>query len=164
MEARFHPRYFLSKAKCLLLPHATSLIGSTVVHKKNLYSWKKMCMCLCTHTMGSQRVRHNWETNTSVQLGSVPQSCPTLCNLMDCSMPGLSVHHQPPEFIQTHVLWIGDAIQPSHPLSSPSPPTFNLFQHQSLFKWVSSSHQKAKVLELQLQHQTFQWIFRTDFL
>ena len=79
-------------------------------------------------------------------------------------MPGLPVHHQLPELTQTHDLWVGDAIQPSHPLSSPSPPTFNLSQHQGLFKWVSSSHQVAKVLEFQLQHQSFQWIFRTDFL
>ena len=101
---------------------------------------------------------------SSVQFNSVPQSCPTLCNLMDCSTPGLSVYHQLLEFTQTHVHWISDAIQPSHPLSSPSPPTFNLSQHQGLFKWVSSSHQVAKVLEFQLQHQSFQWMFRTDFL
>ena len=83
---------------------------------------------------------------------------------MDCSTPGLPVHHQLPEFTQTHVHWVGDAIQPSHPLSPPSPPAFNLSQHQGLFKWVSSSHQVARVLEFQLQHQSFQWIFRTDFL
>ena len=82
---------------------------------------------------------------------SVAQSCLILCNPMDCSTPGLSVHHQLLEFTQTHVHWIGDAIQPSHPLSSPSPPALNLFQHQGLFKWVSSSHQVAKVLEFQLQ-------------
>ena len=93
----------------------------------------------------------------SVEFSSVSQSCPTLCNPMDCSMPGLPVH-------QTHVHWIGDDIQQSHPLSSPSPPAFNLFQHQGLFKWISSSHQVAKILEFQLQHQFFQWIFRTDFL
>ena len=99
-----------------------------------------------------------------IQFSSVPQSCPTLCDSMDYSTPGLPVHHQIPEFTQTHVHWVSDAIQPSHPLSSPSPPTFNLSQHQGLFKWVSSSHQVAKVLEFQLQHQSFQWIFRTDFL
>ena len=96
-------------------------------------------------------------------ISSVAQSCPTLCDPMDCSKPGLSVHHQLREFTQTHVHWVGDAIQPSHPLSSPSPPTFNLSQHHDLFKWVSSSHQAARVLEFQLQHQSFQWIFRTDF-
>ena len=87
-----------------------------------------------------------------------------LCNPMSCSTPGLPVHHQLPESTQTHVHWISDAIQPSHPLSSPSPPVLNFSQHQGLFKWVTSSHQVAKVLELQLQHQTFQWTPRTDLL
>ena len=100
----------------------------------------------------------------SVQFRSVTQSCPTLCDPMDSRMPGFHVHHQLPELTQTHVHWVGDAIQPSHPLSSPSPPAFNHSQHQGLFKWVSSSHQMAKVLEFQLQHPSFQWIFRTDFL
>ena len=81
---------------------------------------------------------------------------------MDCSTPGLPVHQQLPEITQTNVHWDCDAIQPSQPLSTP-PPTFSLSQYQGLFKWVSSSHQVAKVLELQLQHQSFQWIFRTDF-
>ena len=83
---------------------------------------------------------------------------------MDCSTPGLPVHHQLPEFTQTHAHWVSDAIQSSHPLSSPSPSAFNLSQHQSLFKWVSSSHQVAKVMEFQLQHQSFQWTLRTDLL
>ena len=83
---------------------------------------------------------------------------------MDGSMPGLPVHHQLPELAQTHVHWVGDVIQPFHPLSPPSPPAFNLSQHQGLFQWVTSSCQVAKILELQLQHQSFQWIFRTDFL
>ena len=98
------------------------------------------------------------------QFTSVTQSCPTLCSPMDCNTPGLPVQNQLPEFTQTHVCWVGDAIKPSHPLSFLSPPTFNLSQDQGLFKWVSSSHQVAKVLEFQLQHQSFQWIFRTDFL
>ena len=93
---------------------------------------------------------------------SVAQSCPTLCDPMDCSTPGLPVYHQLLEPTQTHVHWVGDAIQPSHPLSSPSPPTLNLSQHQGLFKRVSSSHQVAKVLDIQLQHQSFQWTPRTD--
>ena len=83
---------------------------------------------------------------TRIQFSSVPQLCPTLCYPMDCSMSGLPVHHQLPEFTQTHVHWVGDAIQPSHPLLSPSPLPFNVSQHQSLFQWVSSSHQVAKVL------------------
>ena len=82
----------------------------------------------------------------------------------DYSMPDFPDHHQLPELAQTHVHQVSDAIQPSHPLSSPSPPTFNLPQHQGLFHWVRSSHQVAKELELQLQHQSFQWIFRVDFL
>ena len=97
-----------------------------------------------------------------VQFSSVAQSCLTLCNTMDCSMPGFPVHHQLLELTQAHVHWVGDGIQPSHPLSSPSPPAFNLSQHQGLFQWVSSLHQVAKLLEL--QHQSFQWIFRTDIL
>ena len=98
------------------------------------------------------------------QFSSVTQSCPTLWEPMDCSMPGLPVHHQPPEFTQTHVHRVSDAIKPSHPLLSPSPPAFNLSQLQGVFKWVSSSHQVAKVLEFQLQHQSFQWTPRTDLL
>ena len=101
----------------------------------------------------------------SLQFSSVQSlSCVQLCNPRDCSMPGLPVHHQLPEFTQTHVHWVGDTIQPYHPLPSPSPPAFNLFQHQGLFQWVSSSHQVAKVLEFQLQYQSFQWILKTDFL
>ena len=91
-------------------------------------------------------------------------SCVPLCEPMDCSSPGFPVHHQLLEPTQTHVHYVYDAIQPSHPLLSPSPPTFNLSQHQGLFQWVSSSHQVAKVLELQLQYQSFQWILRVDFL
>ena len=100
----------------------------------------------------------------SVQFSSVAQSCLTLCDPMNRSTPGLPVHHQLPEFTQTHVHRVSDAIQPSHPLSSPSPPAFNLSQDQGLFKWVRSLHQVTKVLEFQLQHQSFQWIFRNDFL
>ena len=87
---------------------------------------------------------------SSVQFSSVAQSCPTLCNPMNHSMPGLPVHHQLPEFTQTHVHRVSDAIQPSHPLSSPSPPAPNTSRHQSLFQWVNSSHEVAKVLEFQL--------------
>ena len=96
----------------------------------------------------------------SAQFSSVAQSCLTLCDPMTCSTPGLPVHHQLLEFTQTHVHWVGDAVQPSYPLS-PSPPAFNVSQHQGLFQWVSSSHQVAKVLEFQLQRQSFQWTPRT---
>ena len=103
------------------------------------------------------------------QLQSISQSvsqsvqlCPTLCDPMNHSTPGLPVHHQLPEFTQIHAHWVGDTIQPSHPLSSPFPPAPNPSQHQGLFQWVNSSHEVAKVLEFQLQHQSFQWIPRTD--
>ena len=109
-----------------------------------------MCVCVYIHI--------------SVQFSLVAQSCPTLCNPMNRSTPGLPVHHQLPEFTQTHVHRVDDAIQPSRPLSSPSPLTPNPSQHQGLFQWVISSHQVAKVLEFQLQHQSFQWTPRTDLL
>ena len=103
-------------------------------------------------------------SNFSVQFSSVTLSCLTLCDLMNCNTLGFPVHCQLPEPTQTHVHHIGDAIQSSHPLLSPYPPTFNLSKHHGLFKWVSSSHQVAKVLGFQLQHQSFQWTPRTDFL
>ena len=88
-----------------------------------------------------------------------------LCDPVSCSTPGLPVHHWFLELAQTHVHRVGDAIQPSHPLPSPSPPALSLSQHPDLFQWVSSSHLVAKVLEFQLQHQSFQWIsFRMDWL
>ena len=99
-----------------------------------------------------------------VQFSSVAQSCPTLCDPMNRSTPGLPVHHQLPEFTQSHVCQVSDAIQPSHPLSSLSPPALNPSQHQSLSQWVNSSHEVAKVLEFQLQHHSFQWTSRTDLL
>ena len=94
---------------------------------------------------------------------SVVQSRLTLCKPMNCSMPGVPVLHYHPEFAQIHVLWVGDAIKPSHPLLSPSPPALNLSQHQGLFQWVSSLNQVTKGLAPQLQHQSFQRIFRDDF-
>ena len=100
-------------------------------------------------------------TSLNIQFSSVTQSClPTLCDPVNRSTPGLPVHHHLPEFIQTHVHWVGDAIQPS--LSSPSPPAPNPSQHQSLFQWVNSSHELAKILEFQLWHQSFQWTPRAD--
>ena len=97
-----------------------------------------------------------------LQFSSVSQSCLTLCDPMNRSTPGVPVHHQLPESTQTHVHRVSDAIQQSHPLSSPSPPAINLSQHQGRFKWVSSPLQVAKVLEFQLQHQSLQWTPRTD--
>ena len=98
------------------------------------------------------------------QFSSVAQSCPTPCDLMNRSTPGLPVHHQLPEFTQTHVHQVGDAIQPSHPLLSSFPPAPNPSQHQSLFQWVNSSHEVAKVLEFQLQHHSLQGNPRADLL
>ena len=100
----------------------------------------------------------------SVQFSSVAQSCPTLCNPMNHSTPGLPVHHQLPEFTQTHVHRVRDAIQPSHPRSSPSPPAPDPSQHQSLFQWVNSSHEVAKVLKFQLHHHSLQRNPRADLL
>ena len=101
---------------------------------------------------------------SSVQFSSVAQSCPTLCDPMNHSTPGLPVHHQLPEFTETHVHRVGDPIQPFHPLSSPSPPAPNPSQHQSLFQRVNASHEVAKVLEFQLQHHSFQRNPRADLL
>ena len=101
---------------------------------------------------------------SSVQFSSVAQLCPTLCNPMNCSTPGLPVHHQLPEFTQIHVHWVVDVIQPSHPLLSPFPPSPNPSQHQGLFQRVNSSYEVVKVMEFQLQHQSFQWTPRTDLL
>ena len=94
---------------------------------------------------------------------SVAKSYFILCCPKDCSMSGFPVLHHLPDFALTHIRWVGDAIQPSHLLSPPSPPALNLSQHQDLFQWVSSLYQVAKLLELQLQYQSFQWIFEIDF-
>ena len=115
---------------------------------------------------GAWRKPHPSEQFTSPPPRScclVAQSCPTLCDNMDCSTPGFPVLHHLLEFAQTHVHRVSDAIQPSHPLSSPSPLAFNLSQHQGLYQWVLSLHQVAKVLEFQPQYQSLQWIFRIGF-
>ena len=115
---------------------------------------------------GQQRMR--WldgiTYSMGIQFSSVAQLCLTYCDAMNHRTPGLPVHHQLPKSSQTHVHWVGEAIQPSLPLSSPSPPALNLSQHQGLFKLVSSLYQVAKVLEFQLQQQSFQWTPRTDML
>ena len=97
-------------------------------------------------------------------VSSVVQLSPTLCDPMDFSPLGCPVHDKLPELAQTHVHWVGDAIQPSHPLSSPSPPAFSLFKYQGLFWWIGSSHQVPKVVELQLQHQSFKWIWYSGLI
>ena len=108
------------------------------------------------------RMEKNRILNLDFCCCSVTQLCLTICDPMDCSTPGFPVLHHLLELAQTHVHWLGDAIQSSHLLSSPSPHAFNLSHHQGLFQWVSSLHQMVEVLEL--QHQSFQWIFRVDFL
>ena len=121
----------------------------------------------CVYMYGWVPSLFTWNYHNIVywlSVSSVPQSCLTLCNPMDCSTPGFPVHHQLLEPTQTNIHHIGDATQPSYPLLSPSPLTFNLSQHWGLFQWVCSLHQVAKVLGFQLQHQSFQWTFRTDFL
>ena len=129
-------------------------------------SCHKSAAILCIHAYGDnlffkETPMHNTLEN-NFNISSVAQSCPTLCDTMNHSTPGLPVHHQLPESTQTHVHWVGNAIQPSLPLLSPYLPALNLSQHQGLFKSVSSSNQVARVLELQLQHQSFQWTPRTD--
>ena len=118
------------------------------------------------HQVTSLSIWHKMQKtrfSTWQSVSSVTQSCLTLCNPLTAARQA-SVHHQLPEIAQTHVHRVDDSIQSSLPLLCPSFPTFNLSQHQGLFKWLSSLHQVAKVLEFQLQHQSFQWIFRTDFL
>ena len=112
-------------------------------HRNNLFDEFVLQKCFKDHTY-------------KIQFSSVAQSRLTLCDPMNRSTPGLHVHHWLLEFTQTHVHWVSDAIQASHPLLSPPPPAPNPSQHQSLFQWVNSSHDVAKVLEFQLQHHSFQ--------
>ena len=146
---------FLPKSKCLLISWLQSPSAMILVLKKRKsITASTLPPSICHQVMGLD----------AMIFGSVSQLCLALCNPTDCSTPGFPVHHQLPGFTQTHVHWVSDAIQPSHSLSSPSIPALNLSQHQGLYWWVSSSHQMAKILEIQLQHHSFQWIFRTDFL
>ena len=114
----------------------------------------KSCQQIFIKTVGRFWIRpkkQHWPHMVgSVQLSSVAQSCPTLCDVMDCSTPGFPVHHQLPELAQTHVYRVSDVIQPSYPLSSPSPSAFNLSQHQGLFQWVSSLHHMAQVFNFSI--------------
>ena len=118
----------------------------------------------CSHELKRRLIPGRKVMANLDQIRSVAQSCPTLCDPMNRSMPGLPVHHQLLEFTETHVHRVSDAIQPSHPLSSPSPPAPNPSQHQGLFQWVNSSHEVAKILEFQLQHHSFQVNPRADLL
>ena len=125
----------------------------------NSWKWHDLNMCYSGFSRETEPIGC-----VSVQFISVAQLCPTLCYPMNRSTPGLPVHHQLLEFTQTHVHQVSDAIQPSHPLSSPSPLAPNPSQHQSLFQWVNSLNEVAKVLEFQLQHQSFQRTPRTGLL
>ena len=120
------------------------LVGESVRSVVLLFFYKQKFKLCHNHTGSSLLLLHIFCINCHTHYLQFSRSCPTLCDPMDCSTPGFPVHHHLPEFIQTHVHWVSDAIQPSHPLSSPSPPAFSLFQHQGLFQWVSSSHQVAK--------------------
>ena len=111
-----------------------------------------LCLSKFVHAFVPIRLCFTIVNLSSVLFSSVAQLCLTLFDSMEWSTPGFPVHHQLPELTQTHVHWVSDAVQPSHPLPSPSPPTFNPSQHQGLFQWVSSSNHVAKVLEFQLQH------------
>ena len=115
------------------------------------------------HTTHPSWTGHIPAPHLHFQFSSFAQSCPTLCNPITAVFEA-SMSIADSQFTQNHINWVGDTIQPFHPLSSPSPPTFNLSQNQGLFQSVSSSRQVAKVLEFQLQHQSFQWILRTDLL
>ena len=145
-----------SKNVCLLINDSKCVEIESTFHqqhiKRFIFSMLTIILCLLSLLI------HIW----SVQFSSVTQSCLTLCDPVNRSMPGFRVHHQLPEFTQTHVHRVSDAIQPSHPLSSPSPPTRNPSQQQGLIQWVNTSHEVAKVLEFHLQHQSFQWKPKTD--
>ena len=130
----------------LLLAHSTEQKDWGWQAQWNSVAIFQSVMCDSLQSYGLQHTRFLCQS-TSIQFSSVTQSCPTLCYPMNCSMPDLPVHHQLPEFTQTHVHRVGDAIQPSHPRLSPSPPAPNPSQHQSLFQWVNSSHEVAKVPE-----------------
>ena len=154
---------------CFIL--VTFIYIYTHTHTHNTFSEsfksiKTRCYFICKYFRAYFLKTRNFlqSQHSSVQFSSVAQSCPTLWDPTDCSTQGLPVYHQLLEFTQIHVHRVCDDIQPSHPLSSLSPAAFNLSQHQGLFQGVSSSRQVAKVLELQLQHQSFQQLFRTDFL
>ena len=127
------------------------------IHQSCSFPITQLCLPLCWLHL------QTWPAQlSSVQFSKLLNRV-HLCDPMDCSTPSFPVRHQLLELAQTHVHWVSDAIQPSHPLLSPSSPAFNLSQHQGLFQWFSSSHQVAKVLEFQLQHQSFQWMNIQDW-
>ena len=162
----------LNTFRILSLPHAFKYLEKYISSMKCLFNWYRHTF-YWTSLYYTLQILHffpptNWRFVTTlfkqVCCCSVAKLCLTLCDPRDFSMPGFPVPHHLLEFAQVHVQWISDAIQPSYPLLPTSPSTFNLSQHQGLFQWVSCSHQVAEVLELQLQHQSFQRGFRVDFL
>ena len=147
---------FLSPQNKKIPADISITVNTELLFSKMLWGWEMIYV-----TVLVQYLMLTWHSVN----GSIQFSCSVMSDSLrplEQQHTRLPCHYQLPELAQTHVHWVGDAIQPSHPLSSPSPPAFNLSQHQGLFKWVSSSNQVAKVLEF--QHQSFQQIFRTDFL
>ena len=155
--------YITSALSLEFQPHNLGSFVCFIISFQNNFNLQQKCKNKKVQRRPLLTTYYKYFTPFALLCSSVTQPCPTLCNPLNCSTPGFPVLHHL-LFAQTHVHWIGDAIQSPHPLPSPSPPTFNLFQHQGLFHWVGSSNQVAKILELQLQHQSFQWIFRVDFL
>ena len=179
-------QYFTENFPVSLLP--TSWVKFSIYLNIYLNLLREVYICICKRTCEEYREMENmllrnlmcsvkssstttFESNNwwssygqGIQFSSVQSLCHVWFFTTDCSTPGFPVHHHHLELAQTHIYWLSDAMQPSCLLSSPSPPAFNLSQHQELFQWVSPLHHVDKVLELQFQHQSFQWIFRTDFL
>ena len=144
--------------------HPSPLSVHHPLKKESEYRWLVTCAAGAHWRIYSSLLYSVLISLVWVQFSSIQPLCPTLWDSKNRSMPGLPVHHQLLESTQTHVHWVSDAIQPSYPLSSPSPPALNLSQNQGVFQWVSFSHQVTKLLEFQLQHQSFQWTPRTDLL
>ena len=167
IKPHFEMLRWSGKSCFLLLIHSGENILTEVVSK--LRSWKTRTSSWLQRQWAASSPRENvWIAGNLAPLAccccSAPKWCPTLCHPMDCSGPGFPVFLHLLEFAQTYIHWVSDAIQPPHPLSPPSLSAFNLSQHRGLFQWISYSPQVTRVLELQLQHQSFQWIFRVDFL
>ena len=146
-EDKENNRFYSSKSSCIIMKMSDTE-GTEDRYLRGYYIKKEPCRG--TIFVTDRKQKSMVFAVLSAQFSSVAQSCLTLCNPMNRSRPGLPVYHHLPEFTQTHVHQVGDAIQPSHPLSSPFPPAPNLSQHQGLFQWVNSSDEVAKVLEFQL--------------
>ena len=147
-----HGKWMTQTSQCDTERDQRSWKWNLFFHRQSLFSWETSVLLLEPFNWLDEAHPDDQRLSpfSSAQFSPVAQLCPTLCDPMNLSTPGLPVHHHLLEFTQTHVHPVRDAIQPSHPLSSPSPPALNLSQHQSLFQWVNSSHEVAKVLEFQL--------------